>query len=627
MRHLLSRVGRAGDAERRLLDAIPLATVAFGADASILRWNRAAEELFGWTAEEVIGRRNPIVPPADRESAHENHQRMAAAGGDVRGLEVVRVRRDGTPVEVSVFATPLPPDAGPPGGYLVVYEEIGERKRVERERAEAQREYRELVEALPLVSYVDEVAPGAPNLYTSPQVRDLLGWEPSEWREDPRFLEKLLHPDDRDRVLALIDGEAFTHEPVREEYRLRHRDGHYVWVRDQSSIVVGEDGRALSRGFLIDITEEKRLEAQLLQSQKMEALGQLAGGIAHDFNNLLTGIAGYADLASETTRNPSVARCLDGIRTATGEAASLTARLLAFSRRDVPARRPVDLNELVRGAADLLERIVREDVRLVLELSPRLPPVAGDPAQLKQVVLNLALNARDAMPGGGSLRIATSTADGRVVLRVADSGHGMDEQTRQRALEPFFTTKPDGEGTGLGLAVVYGVVSSGGGTIAIRSEPGAGTVVTVELPATAEAVGEDGRPLAEPPAVEGDERVLVVEDREIVRELACSILAGSGYVVRSAHGGPEALELVESEPPFSLVLTDVVMPDMSGAELAGKLRATRPDLRVLYMSGYTADVLGPDELQAPHTGFLRKPFGTAELTAAVRDLLLEPTPA
>jgi CheY-like chemotaxis protein len=231
------------------------------------------------------------------------------------------------------------------------------------------------------------------------------------------------------------------------------------------------------------------------------------------------------------------------------------------------------------------------------------------------------------MPGGGSLRIATSTADGRVVLRVADSGHGMDEQTRQRALEPFFTTKPDGEGTGLGLALVYGVVSGCGGTIAIRSEPGAGTVVTVELPASAEAAIEEETPTTETPSSGTEDRVLVVEDREIVRELACSILAGSGYVVHAAAGGPEALALVEREPPFALVLTDVVMPDMSGAELAAQLRTGRPDLRVLYMSGYTADVLGPDELQAPHTGFLRKPFGTAELTAAVRDLLLEPAAA
>jgi PAS domain S-box-containing protein len=618
---LLGRLGGASSAERRLLDAIPLATVAFDADARILRWNTAAEHLFGWSAEEVLGKRNPIVPPAASAAARENHERMTTSGDRVEGLEVVRQRRDGTPVDVSVFATPLPPDAGPPGSYLVVYEAIGARKEAERERRRAQRRYRELVEALPLVTYVDEVAPGAPNVYTSPQMRDLLGWEPGDWVEDATFLEQVLHPDDRERVLAQIERSTHTHEPARQEYRLRHRDGHYVWVRDESSIIVDDDGHALSRGFLLDITDEKRLEEQLLQAQKMDALGQLAGGIAHDFNNLLTGIAGYADLAASATRNPSVERCLDGIRTATSEAASLTGRLLAFSRRDVPERRSVDLNAVVRGTADLLERIVREDVRLVLELAPQLPSVAGDPAQLKQVVLNLALNARDAMPDGGALRIATGAVDGRVVLRVADSGHGMDEETRLRALEPFFTTKGDGEGTGLGLAVVYGVVESAGGTIAIKSSPGAGTVVTVDLPAEALGAVPDEPAVHAPAPIGGGERVLVVEDRQIVRDLTRSILEDAGYVVSAAPGGPEALVLAAAEGSFSLIVTDVVMPDMSGVELATRLREAQPELRVLYMSGYTDDVLGPDELGLPHTSFLRKPFGTVELTAAVRDLL------
>jgi PAS domain S-box-containing protein len=624
---LLGRLGGASSAERRLLDAIPLATVAFDADARILRWNTAAEHLFGWSAEEVLGKRNPIVPPAASAAARENHERMTTSGDRVEGLEVVRQHRDGTPVDVSVFATPLPPDAGPPGSYLVVYEAIGARKEAERERRKAQRRYRELVEALPLVTYVDEVAPGAPNVYTSPQMRDLLGWEPSDWVEDATFLEQVLHPDDRERVLAQIERSTHTHEPARQEYRLRHRDGRYVWVRDESSIIVDDGGHALSRGFLLDITDEKRLEEQLLQAQKMDALGQLAGGIAHDFNNLLTGIAGYADLAASATRNPSVERCLDGIRTATGEAASLTGRLLAFSRRDVPERRSVDLNAVVRGTADLLERIVREDVRLVLELAPQLPSVAGDPAQLKQVVLNLALNARDAMPDGGALRIATGAVDGRVVLRVADSGHGMDEETRLRALEPFFTTKGDGEGTGLGLAVVYGVVESAGGTIAIKTSPGAGTVVTVDLPAEALDAVPDEPAVQAPPPTGGGERVLVVEDRQIVRDLTRSILEDAGYVVSAAPGGPEALLLAAAEGSFSLIVTDVVMPDMSGVELATRLREAQPELRVLYMSGYTDDVLGPDELGLPHTSFLRKPFGTVELTAAVRDLLPAPAAA
>ena len=474
------------------------------------------------------------------------------------------------------------------------------------------------------MTYVDEVRPGAPAVYTSPQIQQVLGWSAAAWSENPYFQLEILHPDDKERVLAALAHANATHEPFLCEYRLRHRDGHYVWVRDQSQIIVDEDGTALARGFLLDITEEKRLEGQLLQAQKMDALGQLAGGIAHDFNNLLTGIAGYTDLAAEATRNPSVQRCLDGVRAAADEAAGLTARLLAFSRRDVLERRPVDVNLAVREAAELLQPLLREDVRLALDLASGLPPVAADPGQVKQVVLNLALNARDAMPDGGAIRIATAPREGGLVLLVADSGIGMDDETRTRALEPFFTTKAEGQGTGLGLAVVYGVVEACDGSIDIRSSPGAGTTVSIELPGTV----ADDAPVAAPAPVPagrgGGERVLVVEDREIVRDLACSILEDAGYRVVSAPGGPEALALAREEPPFALLLTDVVMPEMSGADLAGRLRAEQPSLRVLYMSGYTADVLDDEALALPHTAFLRKPFGTGELTAAVRGLLAGP---
>jgi PAS domain S-box-containing protein len=610
------------EAERTILDAMPLATVVFDRDAQVLRWNAAAERLFGWTADEVVGRPNPTVPDGDRPRAAANHDRMVSGRiGSVEAGEFVRRTKDGSLVEVRVFATPLPAEIEEPGSYVVVYEDVSARKQAQRELVAAQRQFRELIEALPLVTYVDEVKPGSPAVYTSPQIQQLLGWTAAAWVENPTFQLEILHPDDKERVVAALAHANATHEPFLCEYRLRHRDGHYVWVRDRSQIIVDEDGTALARGFLLDITEGKRLEGQLLQAQKMDALGQLAGGIAHDFNNLLTGIAGYTDLAAEATRNPSVQRCLQGIRTAADEAAGLTARLLAFSRRDVLERRPVDVNATVRDAAELLEPILREDVRLALDLAPELPPVAADPGQLKQVVLNLALNARDAMPAGGAIRIATAAVDGGLVLRVADTGVGMDETTRTRALEPFFTTKEEGHGTGLGLAVVYGVVESCGGSIDIRSSTGAGTTVSIELPATVAEPVRDAVPATAPAGRGGGERVLVVEDREIVRDLACSILEDAGYRVVAAPGGPEALALARDELPFSLLLTDVVMPEMSGADLATRLRDEQPSLRVLYMSGYTADVLDDAALARPHTAFLRKPFGTTELTAAVRGLL------
>jgi CheY-like chemotaxis protein/anti-sigma regulatory factor (Ser/Thr protein kinase) len=279
------------------------------------------------------------------------------------------------------------------------------------------------------------------------------------------------------------------------------------------------------------------------------------------------------------------------------------------------------LNTIVREAASLLERLVRSDVRVVLELAYPLPAVAADLAQLKQVVLNLALNARDAMGSGGTLTIETAAVGESVVLRVRDNGIGMDAATRARALEPFFTTKPEGEGTGLGLSVVYGVIDGLGGRLSIESAIGVGTIVEIALPA-ADSLPAEPEPAPEEPVVaQNAERVLVVEDRDVVRELARDVLASVGFDVVAVPGGREAIEAVAAAEPFDLLLTDVVMPEMSGPELAVRLRVDRPTLPVLYMSGYTDDVLSAHELSQESTAFLRKPFGNGELIDAARALL------
>jgi CheY-like chemotaxis protein len=358
----------------------------------------------------------------------------------------------------------------------------------------------------------------------------------------------------------------------------------------------------------------------------MDALGQLAGGIAHDFNNLLTAISGYADLAAgEAAPASRLERCLTGVRTAATEAASLTARLLAFSRRDVSARTAVEVNGLVRSTADMLARLLREDVALELDLAEGLPCVSADPVQLKQVVMNLALNARDAMPLGGRVTVRTRAAADRVVLTVRDTGVGMDDETRRRALEPFFTTKTAGEGTGLGLSVVYGVVQALGGTLELDSEEGVGTVVTVRLP-PADGQPGDAEQTEERAVAQGSERVLVAEDREVVRALAHDVLTAAGFAVHLAADGEQALEASDGAG-FDLLVTDVVMPGMSGPELAATLRERIPTLPVLYMSGYTDDVLDDAALAAPRTAFLRKPFGRGDLERAVRTLLDQPCAA
>ena len=598
----------------RLIDRIPLATVAFDSDERVRTWNESAERLFGWSAEEVIGAPAPYVPADDRYASSGLLQRIKQ-GERLRGVEIIRRARDGRELELAAYSAPLTRDS-----VLLLYDDVGERKRAERERDRAERRYQALVESLPLVTFIDHVDDRATNVYTSPQVVDMLGWSLDEWAGNPNLFQEILHAEDRERVLGAVAHANTTREEFDEEYRLRHRDGTYVWVRDRSTILDTDDG-PLARGFLIDITKQKRLEEQLMQAQKMDALGQFAGGIAHDFNNLLTGISGYADLASSSTDPGSpTARCLAGIKSAAHEAASLTARLLAFSRRNVPERRLVDVNEIVSETAQLLERLVRADVRVRLELAQPLAPVAADLAQLKQVVLNLALNARDAMPDGGTLTIETAPAPGVVLLRVRDTGEGMDAATRSRAVEPFFTTKSEGEGTGLGLSVVYGVVDALDGRLSIESAPGLGTIVEIALPAADGSIEHVEDPLSSAPAG-GAERVLIVEDRAVVRQLAQDVLEASGFDVATASGGAEALALVASEEPFDALLTDVVMPEMSGAELAQTLRGERPDLPVVYMSGYTDDVLKSDELAQPGTAFVRKPFGNAELVTAIREVI------
>jgi two-component system, cell cycle sensor histidine kinase and response regulator CckA len=597
------------------IDRIPLATVAFDSNARVVTWNASAEQLFGWSADEVIGELNPIVAVGERAHSDELFARIAK-GERLNGVEVTRHARDGSALELCMYSAPVSKTTA-----VVLYDDIRERKQAERERDHAESRYRSLIESLPVVTYIDRVDDHASNVYTSPQVVDMLGWSRSEWTSDPNLFEKLIHPDDAERVVGEVHHANETREPFDSEYRLRHREGHYVWVHDQSA-VMDDDGELFARGFLRDITEQKKLEEQLRQAQKMDALGQFAGGIAHDFNNLLTGIGGYAELAaSATERGTVVSRCLDGIKTAADEAASLTSRLLAFSRRNVPERRLVDVNAIVREAASLLERVVRSDIRVTLVLAQPLPAVAADLAQLKQVVLNLALNARDAMPGGGALTIETTSVGESVILRVRDNGSGMDAATRSRALEPFFTTKPEGEGTGLGLSLVYGVVDGLGGRLSIESALGLGTIVEIALPAADGPPDEPGQIKDEPVAALNAERVLVVEDRDVVRDLARDVLEASGFAVVAVPGGREALEEVAAGEPFDLLLTDVVMPEMSGPELSVKLRVRHPGLPVLYMSGYTDDVLSTHELSQDATAFLRKPFGNAELIAAARALL------
>ena len=389
----------------------------------------------------------------------------------------------------------------------------------------------------------------------------------------------------------------------------------------------------------VDTTEHKQLEEQLRQSQKMEAVGKLAGGVAHDFNNLLTIITGYSQLLLDRIGQDSPLRGnLMEIKKAGDRASSLTQQLLAFSRRQVLKPKVLDLNSVVAGLEGMLQRLVGEDIHLVTALDPELGPVKADPGQIEQAIMNLVVNARDAMPQGGRLSIETANnvertkADSRgeslkepatyAMLAVSDTGCGMDAQTQARIFEPFFTTKEVGKGTGLGLSTVYGIVEQSGGHIDVASELGRGTTFKIYLPRVDDAVTERGGDKVSASQPRGTETVLIVEDEPGVRALARDTLQRRGYSVLEARHGIEALVIGDQHPgTIHLLMADVVMPQMNGREVAERLLRVRPKVKVLYVSGYTEDAIVHHGVLAPGTNFLQKPFTPDDLSEKVREVL------
>jgi len=406
------------------------------------------------------------------------------------------------------------------------------------------------------------------------------------------------------------------------------------------------DGTILGyQGIIRDITDRKRaeqemkaLEEQLRQSQKMEAIGRLAGGIAHDFNNLLTIIKGYSQLSlSELKEGHPLMENLEGIQKATDRATDLIRKILAFSRRQLMEMRVLDLNTLLMDLDKLLRRIIGEDIELVTVLAEDLGRVKVDPGQIEQVILNLSVNAKDAMPNGGKLTIETANEElddayarshlsvipGRyVMLSVSDTGVGMSPEVRERIFEPFYTTKEKGKGTGLGLSTVYGIVKQSGGNIWVYSEPGQGTTFKIYLPREEEPLEEIREKVVKEEFLGGSETVLVVEDEEEVRKLAVRILQNQGYKVLEASQGNEALSICEQhEEPIHLLVTDVVMPGMSGRDLSGRLTSLRPEIKTLYMSGHTNSAIIHHGVLEPGVNLLQKPFTPEALIRKVHEVL------
>jgi PAS domain S-box-containing protein len=483
-------------------------------------------------------------------------------------------------------------------------------------------------------------------LDASPGLADILGYASPEDVKARPASALYADPEARASVLEDVDRQGTV---LGLEARLRRADGQLIWARLSTSAVRGSDGSVLwYEGVIEDVTERKRAEEALreseerfLQSQKMEAVGKLAGGIAHDLNNLLTVMTGYSELLlARVPEGDAARREVVEIARAGERAAALTKQLLAFSRRQVLQPRVLDLNAVVAVMDSMLRRVIGEDVELRTLLAADLGSVLADQGQVEQVLMNLAVNARDAMPKGGMLTIETGNVHldemyagkravvtpGRyVMLAVTDSGCGMPPEIQERVFEPFFTTKEVGKGTGLGLSTVYGIVKQSDGYVWVYSEPGHGTTFKVYLPLQTDAQRPVERPVLEQAPPPGAETILLVEDEDVVRELVREVLDMNGYTVLESRNGPEALALAAAHAGrIHLMLTDLVMPRMSGRELAEKLGPQRPDMRVLYMSGYTDDTVLHHGIVDPGVSFLQKPFRAEALARKVREILDQP---
>jgi PAS domain S-box-containing protein len=607
----------------------------------IQEWNTAAERIYGWKADDVRGLRLDAILKQRYPDGTTNASawEQLAQNGLWSG-QVVQTHRDGHEIWIESTVCYLRDETGAITGLVGINRDVTQRKQTEARLAHREAQLAGIIDsAMDAIITVDAeqrivLFNNAAELVFGVRAAEVLGhtldrFVPPEARAAhrehiPAFgrtgitRRSMLSPGVLQAVRA--DGTIFPIEASISQMRVEEQPFYTVILRD--------------------ISERTRLEAQLLQAQKMESIGRLAGGVAHDFNNLLTVIIGGAELAYEALDPSHAARDdLQQVRAAGQRAAALTQQLLAFGRRQMLEPRVLDLNTLIRDTEQLLLRLIGEDVRLQTQLTANLAPVRADPHQLQQVLVNLAVNARDAMPTGGVLTITTTNveiapamaeayssiaAGPHARILVSDTGVGMDAEVRARVFEPFFTTKEAGRGTGLGLATSYGIIKQHGGAIWVVSAAGKGTTFTIDLPAVEEAVEHIPAQHEYETLPRGHETILLVEDEASVRAFVERVLQGLGYTVLTAGSGVHALGLVQDGARVDLVLTDIVMPGMSGPVLAARLLRQLPQLRVIYMSGYAEHASLP--IGGRSVVMVQKPFTQSDLARLVRRVLDGPPP-
>jgi PAS domain S-box-containing protein len=687
----------------KIVASVPSGLLVLAADLRVLSANRSFLESFFLRRDDTMGRGLEDLVRAEglARRAREVMQ-SGQAQSDLPFDFYLPHRHETRPVRVTITSIRI--EEHEDARLLLIVEDLSEEERLQAARTESEKRFQDLVQGLDAIVWEADAATLRFS-FVSQRAQTVLGFPPERWLAESEFFTTRIHPEDRAKAMATCRAALARGEDHELEYRAVRATGDIVWLRDIVHVVPAAAGRAGQlRGLTVDLTELKRAdealrqsEDQLRQAQKMDAVGKLAGGIAHDFNNLLMVIRGDGDLILR--RLPSthpLRKNAEGIREAADQAATLTRQLLAFSRKQVLAPRVLDLNSIVSGMQTMIQRLIGETINLVTVPEPALGRIKADPGQIEQVIMNLAVNARDAMPDGGRLVVRTANvrageAPGlpgaasppggpHVLLEVTDSGTGMDAATRAHLFEPFFTTKEPGKGTGLGLSTVYGIVEQSGGSVTVETAVGHGTTFRIYLPQVETPVPgapparptPTARPPAPPtvvapapmaavplrpptpvpsppappapilpepvhaapplePALMSEtppgrtETILLVEDALRVRAVVREILEMNGYRVLEARHGAEAIEISERHRgPIQLMVTDVVMPQMSGRELAQRLQPVRPDMRVIYMSGYTDDAIVRHGVLGEGIAFLSKPFTPDALALKVREVLDAP---
>ncbi|MCP3980881.1 MAG: PAS domain S-box protein [bacterium] len=632
---------------RNTFEQVAAGMVTAKADDTLLQVNPAFCTMLGYTESEMLRKKVSDVCHADDvDQAREQLHEIMQGKRRVTDLEARYMRRDGTIAWGHTTTVWNFDDDGTPKYSISLIQDITHRKHAEQELRESQQRFEELVNSVEGVVW--EADPDTLRFsFVSRKAEAILGYPPQEWLAQPRFWRNRVHAQDLHEVMTelqqALDGDRGS---LELEYRMVRADGEAVWLRDSIGIVRAGTRAVKLRGVMVDVTTRKhaeealrKSEEQLRQSQKMEAIGRLAGGIAHDFNNLLTAITGYSEFLIRGLGNdhPQFREAAE-IAKAADHAADLTKQLLAFSRQQVLEPKLIDLNDVVEDLHSMLNRVIGETVELNTTLDAEACMVKADPGQLRQVLLNLAVNARDAMGGDGELTILTEIVDLQedyaeehpdvqrgtfVMLAVTDNGCGMNDETLARLFDPFFTTKQPGEGTGLGLSTVYGIVKQSGGHIYVYSEPGRGTTFKVYLP---QIEGDGHEAETEPRSMtqlsRGSETILLVEDDPSVRELTQEILQMNGYRVIAASDGAEALTICENlAEQVHLIVTDLIMPNLGGRELAERVGPILPETKILFLSGYTDCTVMQQGMLQPGSSFLQKPFSPTGLAIKVREVL------